>query len=252
VDADNDSLALPLVYSWYRNGTALAGATASTYALTLSDRTQPLQCEVTVPLNADGFGSAQVGPVRTSQSMVYLNSDPRVDDVEVSPPTAVTGTTLTCSFSVSDPDGDTLSSSSNFRRIRWFADDGFIKNEIPGQTSVNLLVGQADRGKKLTCQVTLLADADGAGSAESTPRSSSNTSTERRRGEPASTRTPPATPPIRKPDGTPTNLGSSPSPNSVENDEAYCEDLETAPRARPKKPPKGAEINDEVTLETAP
>ena len=174
VDADHDSLALPLVYSWYRNGTAIAGATASTYAITLSDRTQPLQCEVTVPLNADGFGSAQVGPVRTSQSMVYLNSDPRVDAVEVTPPTAVTGTTLTCSFSVSDPDGDTLSSSSNFRRIRWFADDGFIKNEIPGQTSVNLLVGQADRGKKLTCQVTLLADADGAGSAESTPRSSSN------------------------------------------------------------------------------
>jgi alpha-tubulin suppressor-like RCC1 family protein len=172
-DRDNDALVLPPQIRWYRNGALVAGANAVTYTVSIADRGVPVLCEVTIPTNADGFGSAQVGPLR-STSMTYLNSDPRVNSVTVSPSLAVTGTALTCNYNITDPDGDVVLTGSNYLRIKWYSDDGSFRSEIVGEISDSYFARAIDRGRKISCEVSVLGNADGAGSAPLVPVFSSN------------------------------------------------------------------------------
>lgn len=173
-DRDSDALLTPAQFVWYRNGTRITGATSATYALALADRGLPVQCEVVVPANADGFGSAQAGPLRSTNSITYTNSNPRVSALTVLPIVPATGDVITCNYTLVDDDGDTVSTLGTYLRIKWFSGDGTIRNEITGEGTQFYTVRAADRLKRITCQVTLMAGADGAGSTDVAPANSSN------------------------------------------------------------------------------
>lgn len=175
-DPDNDALTSNVQFSWLRGGVLIPTALQRTYKLVLADRSEPVQCEVTLLANADGFGSAQVGPIR-SAGVTYNNSNPSVSDIHITPDAAVTGTTLTCNYTLGDPGGDTVINTPTFVKIQWYVNDGTANGPILGADDLTYTVLSGDRSKAITCQVALAAGADGAGSAAVAARTSQNTVT---------------------------------------------------------------------------
>lgn len=114
--------------------------------------------------NIDGFGSAVVGPIASSNTVTPVNTAPQVTGVTVSSneTPARTGSTLSCSYTFSDLDGDALVANP----IYSWTIGGVV---ISGQSAVNYTVRASDRGSELRCRVQFPANADGKGSAATTP-----------------------------------------------------------------------------------
>ncbi|MEY4066437.1 MAG: hypothetical protein RIR26_2645 [Pseudomonadota bacterium] len=162
-DADGDLLVSPPSIRWTRDGVAITGANGTSYTVARADRNALLRCEASLPLNADGFGSAAVSPV-TSLAKSYSNSVPKIDSVQVTPALdAKTGDTLTCAVSVTDPDGDLVRTESPYGIFGWFANDGTATSIVQGQTGQTLPVTQDLRNKTIRCSFGLSADSDANG-----------------------------------------------------------------------------------------
>ena len=172
-DLDGDSVAAPQIL-WTRDNTAIIGATGLSYTITSADRNRQLRCEVSLLTNADGFGSAAQGPIK-SAAKTYSNSNPRIQSVSVSPASGVaSGTNLNCQVGVVDPDGDTLNLLPPYGLYSWVINDGSGDTPIMGQTGQTLLVTPDMRGRNIKCLFGLAANADGQGSTAIAPVAATN------------------------------------------------------------------------------
>jgi hypothetical protein len=141
-------------YQWNRAGTAILGATASTYTVQAADVGQPITCSVTAS-NADGASLVAA----TSLPVVPIAPVDTAKPVNLTPPvitgTAQQGKVLNCS------DGTWLNAPTSFAR-QWKRDG----SAIAGATAAAYTVQAADVAHQLTCSVVAT---NGAGdSAETT------------------------------------------------------------------------------------
>jgi|GEM_PF-1501245 len=162
-DPDGDPLVTPPSIQWTRDNVAIPGATQATYSVDLADRGKALRCAATLLYNADGFGSPASASVISAQR-TYTNSNPVITQVGVVPATNVmSGTMLTCSPVVSDPDDDTVQLGAPYSSFTWYSNSGTGNQEIAGQTNSTLVVTQDLRGKDVRCAYGLAANSDGRG-----------------------------------------------------------------------------------------
>ncbi|WP_354702426.1 hypothetical protein DSM112329_02785 [Paraconexibacter sp. AEG42_29] len=139
-------------YTWSRNGTPIAGATASPYTIQSADVSQALSCTVTAT-NTTGSGQATSAPVTpTAAAQTPVNSVPP----------AITGTpspnnTLACSTG-------TWSDDPTAYAYQWQLDGA----PISGATAATYAVAAGDAGHTVTCSVTA-TNATGSGQATSAP-----------------------------------------------------------------------------------
>jgi cell wall-associated NlpC family hydrolase/peptidoglycan hydrolase-like protein with peptidoglycan-binding domain len=127
-----------LGYQWYRNGSAISGATAKTYDLQPADAGQPLTVAVT------GTKAGYTGVTRSSRATAKVATAP----LTTTPVPTVSGTptvdaTLTATAGKWAPSGVTLG-------YQWQRDG----EPIDGATKATYLVQGTDAGKPLTVQVT--------------------------------------------------------------------------------------------------
>ncbi|MDP2308678.1 MAG: hypothetical protein Q8P18_21835, partial [Pseudomonadota bacterium] len=101
-DADSDTVTY--TYAWYVNGSVVASTSASLSGATYFDRDDTVYVRVTP---TDGTTS---GTAMSSSTATVANTAPTLTSVAISPTTAYTGNTLTCTPSGgADVDGDSLS-----------------------------------------------------------------------------------------------------------------------------------------------
>ena len=146
--ADIDGDALTYTYRWYRNGTAIAGATGRTLDLSLpgnGDLGDRIEVDVT---GVDTSGAAS-SAARAGQNVTGTNSTPVEGTVGLSPGSPRTSQTVTASpAGFRDPDGDAL-----IYQYKWFRNG----TAIPGATAAALDLsapGAGDRGDALKVDVT--------------------------------------------------------------------------------------------------
>lgn len=157
-------------YKWLLDNVEIANANSQTYTVIASQRTKSIKCAVTLPANADGHNSSEVGPVNSSNAVIPANSNPQIVSVTLSPTTDVkTGTALTCAVVATDLDSDTLGNP----QYSWQRNG----TNISGQANSTYMVQASDRGKNITCRATLPANNDGKGSTIVGPVLSSNHAT---------------------------------------------------------------------------
>ncbi len=123
-------------YRWLRNGTVIAGASASTYTVKSTDAGKVIKCRVTAH-NAAGTATATSAGV-TIKTPPHNTSPPRITGT----PTA--GHTLTCSK------GTWSGSLPQSYSYRWLRDGA----AITGATAATYAVKAADVGHSLRCRVT--------------------------------------------------------------------------------------------------
>ncbi len=145
-DADGD-LEGASRFRWLRNRVPIAGATTKTYKLVTADQGTLIIFEVT-PVAQTGVitgvavQSSAVGPITSS------NTAPTASNVTITG-TVQVGQVLIGNYTYSDADGD-LEGASRFRWLRnWFA--------IPGATAKTYKLVLADRGARITFEVTPVA-----------------------------------------------------------------------------------------------
>ncbi|MBW1880332.1 MAG: hypothetical protein JRJ84_18380, partial [Deltaproteobacteria bacterium] len=135
VDADGESVTL--AYAWTVEGTA-AGS-ASTLASTEFGRYEDIVCTVT-PSDSDGTGTAV-----TSPTLTISNRPPSITGASVTPTTAYTDTTLTCTPSGwLDEDGDSEGYS-----YAWTAGGSAV-----GGDTATLDGSNFSKGQSVVCTVT--------------------------------------------------------------------------------------------------
>jgi VCBS repeat-containing protein len=142
-DADNDSISF--AYQWYKNGTAISGATASSLDLSRTgygDRGDAITVSVTP---SDGTLS---GAAVTSASVTVADSAPVIDSVSISPTSPTASSTLTANVASHDADGDTVTYA-----YQWYKNG----SAISGATGSTLNLAQtanAATGDAITVAVT--------------------------------------------------------------------------------------------------
>ena len=145
IDGDLEGIS---TFRWLRNGTAISGATASTYTLVAADSGQSISFEVT-PVAATGIAA---GSAATSGGIAIGNSVPTVNSVSISDDNggnAVVGDNLTGSYVYADVDGD-LEGISTFRWLR-------NSTPISGATAISYSLVAADSGQSIIFEVTPVA-----------------------------------------------------------------------------------------------
>ncbi|WEK54740.1 MAG: S-layer homology domain-containing protein [Candidatus Cohnella colombiensis] len=160
-DVNNDTEATS-TFKWYRaddvagtNKTAIAGATGTTYTLTIADLGKHISFEVTPVANKAPTTGAAVESSRTS-AVILAEAAPVASNVTVTG-TAQVGETLTGSYTYSDVNGDAQGTST----FKWYrADDtaGTNKTAIAGATGTTYTLAVADLGKHISFEVTPIAN----------------------------------------------------------------------------------------------
>jgi hypothetical protein len=146
-DVDND-LEGTSTFRWLRNGTAIPGATATTYILVAADSGATITFEVT-PVAVSGV---LTGNAVTSGGITVTNSAPLATAVSITDNNggdALVGDSLSGSYSYSDIDNDTEGAST----YRWLRDGA----AIPGATAQNYTLVTADSGASISFEVTPVA-----------------------------------------------------------------------------------------------
>jgi hypothetical protein len=144
-DADGDSVSY--LYAWYVDGAMVA--TTSTLSTTYFGGGDVVYVVVTP---TDGTA----GTAYTTSSVTISNSAPVMSSVSLTPTTAYESSTLTCSPSATDAEGDTISYS-----YAWYVNGSAIS-----ATSSTLTGSSFGRGDSVYCRVTP-SDAGGSGTAMS-------------------------------------------------------------------------------------
>ena len=146
VSTDPEGDTITYTYTWTVDGTLSSTHTTETVAG--SDTTKGEVWEVTVT-PADPYGSGVAGIASTT----ILNSSPILSSVTVSPNSGVTTSTeLTCGYSATDADDDTLTAA-----FQWTDSSGTIL----GSTDVLTLTAETVQPNEVvTCEVTV-DDGDG-------------------------------------------------------------------------------------------
>jgi hypothetical protein len=122
-------------YEWLQSGSP-SGLTGPTLAASETARGQTWSVRATP---SDGLADG----LMSEASITISNSPPTVDSITIDPSAPTTQSTLTCSYTLSDADGDSVSES-----IAWFIDgqlQSSISSELPGPFSY---------GVEAACQVT--------------------------------------------------------------------------------------------------
>ncbi|MGE5690197.1 MAG: OmpL47-type beta-barrel domain-containing protein [Pseudomonadota bacterium] len=148
-DADGD--ARTVTYQWRRNGVDLAGETGATLDLSQAANGDKGDA-ISVRVAADD-GSTPSAP-STSASVTVANSAPTVTSVAIDQASPRTNDTLTVTLAAADADGDTLTTSRQWRR------NG---TDLAGQTAATLdlsQTGNGDKGDTLALRVTVADDTD--------------------------------------------------------------------------------------------
>ncbi len=144
-DVDGD-LEGTSTFRWLRNGTAIPGATATTYAPVLADAGTTLTFEVT-PVAQTGISPG--APVASAGVVVINpNAAPTATAVTITGAPAL-GQLLTGSYTYGDVDGD-LEGASTFRWLR-------SGTAIAGATGLTYAPGLSDVGATLTFEATPVA-----------------------------------------------------------------------------------------------
>ena len=145
---DIDGDALTYTYQWYRNGSAIAGATGRTLDLSLPGNGN-LGDQIAVDVTAVDTSAATSPAARATQNVTGTNSTPVEGTVDLSPASPRTTQTVTAApAGFRDPDGDALTYS-----YRWFRNG----NAIPGATAAALdlsAAGAGDRGDTIRVEAT--------------------------------------------------------------------------------------------------
>ena len=146
--ADIDGDDLTYAYQWYRNGSAIAGATGRTLDLSLPGNGN-LGDRIEVDVTAVDTSGATSPAARATQDVTGTNSTPVEGTVDLSPASPRTQQTVTAApAGFRDPDGDALTYG-----YRWFRNG----TAIPGATAAALdlsAAGAGDRGDALRVEVT--------------------------------------------------------------------------------------------------
>ncbi len=136
--ADADADAVTLTYAWLKNGSAIAGQTATALdGATQFAYNDQIVCQVT-PNDGTVNGSAA-----SSTTVTIGNTAPVMSSVSISPTTAYTTDTLTCSPSATDADGHSVTYG-----YEW------IRSGIVIGTAQTLAGSAFSRGETITCRVT--------------------------------------------------------------------------------------------------
>ncbi|MES2641108.1 MAG: hypothetical protein V4850_16590 [Myxococcota bacterium] len=134
-DADSD--AVSYAYAWYVNGAANA-RTTSTLTGTYFDGGDSVYCRVT-PTDGTTAGTALA-----SDTVTIGNTAPVLSAVVLTPASATVASTLTCTPTASDADGDTISYG-----YAWYVNSAAI-----AATSATLTATSFDAGDTVYCRVT--------------------------------------------------------------------------------------------------
>jgi hypothetical protein len=130
-------------YAWYEAGSLSSASTGATFAAT--DTTRDLTYRVVVT-PSDGTGEGTAGEAE----LTIANSDPVVDTPVIDPTSGVTtATTLACSASATDPDGDTPA-------VTFAWSNG--STSLGVSDSLTLTASKAAPGDSITCTATATDD----------------------------------------------------------------------------------------------
>ena len=146
-DADTDAEG-STSFRWLRDGSAISGATSSTYTLVAIDSGTTITFEVT-PIAATGTTN---GNAVISTGLLVVNSAPTATSVSITDDnagSAVVGDNLTAGYSYSDIDND----SEGVTTFRWLRDG----NAISAATTSTYTLVAADSGTSITLEVTPVA-----------------------------------------------------------------------------------------------
>lgn len=136
-DLDGDTVLA--TYQWYKNGTAISGATSSILSKSYFTKNDNITVKITPTDGADSGTPFNV-------SIVISNSKPSVSSVSITPSTAFTSTDLTATPSTwADDDSDT-----EFYYYKWYKND----TVITGQTNSTLKHGDFSKGDKINVEIT--------------------------------------------------------------------------------------------------
>jgi hypothetical protein len=137
-------------YKWLRDGSEIAGATASSYKIVEADRGHSLSCIVTAS-NTEGKGEAH------SSNNIHVPGSPPIPlELPTIAGTPEVGTALTCS------EGKWSGAPVPTVTYQWLLNGV----NLPSATSPKYTVPSADRGLLLTCKVTA-SNSEGTESASS-------------------------------------------------------------------------------------
>ena len=154
-DADGDST-LSVQYTWFKNGTEIAGVTSTELTNAFFAKGDVLSCEGTPTDGQDN------GVSLTSNSVLVVNTPAVVETVEINPTTAVYGDSLQCSYAFFDADGDGDQSTAEW----------FVNGQSVG-TGLNF-TGDMVRNDVVECRVTS-NDGEDSGNTEVASLTVSNT-----------------------------------------------------------------------------
>jgi hypothetical protein len=144
-------------YQWFKNGTAIPGATASTYAVLPADNLSGLQCEV---IATNGAGS--VALISASKNVGVPSPAVPTGTASLSVPNAAGGIVVGSQFACSAT--STVANIPNTITYQWLRSGA----PIAGATSASYVIVAADAGQLIQCQATATT-IEGAGSAVTTP-----------------------------------------------------------------------------------
>lgn len=136
---DADGVPPQLNYQWYRNGDAIAGATAATYTLTQAEVGYRISVEVSY---VDSLGSEESLSSAPTAPVINVN-DPPTGDVKITG-ALVQGQTLNANAGISDGDG-----MGGGRVYQWYRDG----QAISGADQLSYTLTQADVGARMSVTV---------------------------------------------------------------------------------------------------
>ena len=146
VSADADGDARTYTYQWQKNGADRFGETAATFDLSQlgnGDKSDGISVEV---IAADGSDSST--PL-TSGAVTVANSAPVLSAVSIDQAAPATNATLSATITASDPDGDTVTPTRQWRK------SGV---DLAGATSATLdlaVPGNGDKGDQIALRVSV-------------------------------------------------------------------------------------------------
>ena len=146
-DTENDAEGTS-TFRWLRNGTAIGGATASTYVLVTADSGQSITFEVT-PVAASGTAT---GTASTSAGTSVANSAPTASAPGITDNNGgqlFIGDTITGTYTYNDVDADAEGTST----FRWLRNG----SAIGSATALTYVLVAADSGQNISFEVTPVA-----------------------------------------------------------------------------------------------